>query len=90
MCRIATKASFKEERVGAIAFFVLALLMVGIGVICTLVLRFSKFVRYYVEKAKTSDVTKSGETTTNGDIDMESLMDDTDGQEEIKDNKYQD
>ena len=78
VCRIITKASFKEERVGAIAFFVLALLMIGIGVICILVLRFSKFVRYYVEKAKTSDTTKSEETTTNGDIDMESLMGDTD------------
>ena len=75
-CRIVTKASFKEERVGAIAFFVLALLMVGIGVICTLVLRFSKFIKYHVEKAKTSDTTKSenvNQETTN-DIEMDSLI----------------
>ena len=52
--RIITKASFNEERVGAIAFFVLALIMVIVGGLCQVILYHSKFVRYYIEKGKIS------------------------------------
>ena len=50
LMRVFTKAFFHEERDGAIAFFVIALLIILIGIVCQVFLRFSPFVKHQLGK----------------------------------------
>jgi len=50
--RIITKAAFRSERVGAIAFFVISLVFVLVCVGCHCFLRVSPFIRYHMARCQ--------------------------------------
>ena len=50
--RVITKVSVKEERIGAIAFFIISLLFIFLCIGCQVFLRFSPFIKFHLKKFK--------------------------------------
>ena len=50
--RVVTKASVKDERIGAIVFFIISLLFIAVCVCCQVFLFLSPFVRSHLKQAQ--------------------------------------
>lgn len=75
--RAVTKLSFDEERYGAIAFIVVGIIMILLGVVCQVIMWSSDFVKYHMKKAATGDPTSNYGGKKNEDIEMVSSLHDT-------------